>query len=91
MMPVNFVKDWTFIEVQQQSHHIRYVAYCICALTLKKGKVGPPCSIYSFPQTVLDFIRTLEPCDINGEIKENAFTVNISELGKNIIQATSHT
>jgi hypothetical protein len=63
---------------------IRYSAYCIWALSLRKSNIGPAGSTYSYPEVVLDFIRALAPNDVKGEIRPDAYKVTLQEFGDKI-------
>ncbi|KAK3749145.1 hypothetical protein QZH41_009827 [Actinostola sp. cb2023] len=58
----------------------RYIHYCCWAHALMRNNIGPPEAEYSFPQSVLTYIRYLAPGDIKGEIREHGFQVSISEF-----------
>ena len=43
-----------------------------------RKEIGPTKTQYGFPKSVLVFIRDISPGHIVGEIKENAYEVNLS-------------
>lgn len=68
----------------KEARQIRYFHYLTWAVALRKNECGPltddsaPC--YTFPAIVLEFIRTLVPGDIKGEIWEDAYEVKLNEF-----------
>ena len=56
---------------------IRYFFYCSWAKMLIKGEVGPENAEYSYPPAVLQYIRSICPGDIVGEIRPNAYKVTM--------------
>ena len=48
------------------------------ARCLMEKKVGPENPQYRFPKSVLDFIRHIAPGDVVGEIREDAFEVEMA-------------
>lgn len=57
---------------------IRYYHYCLWARELKMSNIGPEGCCYSFPQEVLDYIRCIAAGDIVGEIKDDAYEVDMN-------------
>ncbi|CAB4022474.1 Hypothetical predicted protein [Paramuricea clavata] len=45
-----------------------------------KNGVGPDNSEYAFPREVLQFLRYIAPGDIKGEIREDAYTVQMDDF-----------
>ncbi|CAH3153227.1 unnamed protein product, partial [Porites lobata] len=59
---------------------IRYLEYCHWAHSLMRKEIGPSDAQFSFPSTVLSFIRALVPGDVVGEIREDAFQVSMKDF-----------
>ncbi|CAB4023452.1 Hypothetical predicted protein [Paramuricea clavata] len=59
---------------------VRYFFYCGWAHALIKNGVGPDNSEYAFPREVLQFLRYIAPGDIKGEIREDAYTVQMDDF-----------
>ncbi|CAG2254245.1 unnamed protein product [Mytilus edulis] len=63
-------------EVQSQSRRnrgdrkLRWVTYCHWAYALKDSEIGPDDAQYAWPKVVLNYLRSLAPLDIKGEIKK---------------------
>ena len=68
----------------KEPRQIRYFHYASWALALRKKEIGPmngdELPIYSYPQTVLKFIRAVVPGDIVGEIKDEAYPISLQEF-----------
>ena len=56
---------------------IRWYHYCLWARALLRKQIGPEDAQYTFPQSVLDYIRHLAPGDIVGQIRKEAFPVTM--------------
>ncbi|XP_076087386.1 uncharacterized protein LOC143057841 [Mytilus galloprovincialis] len=49
---------------------LRWVTYCHWAYALKDSEIGPDDAQYAWPKEVLNYLRSLAPIDIKGEIKK---------------------
>ena len=56
---------------------IRYFFYCVWARELLLKEIGPPNAQYSYPKSVLDYIRMIAPGDVVDEIRDDAFKVDL--------------
>ncbi|XP_057304117.1 uncharacterized protein LOC130662334 [Hydractinia symbiolongicarpus] len=59
---------------------IRFSFYCYWARNLLRKEVGPENPEYSFPPSILSYLRSLCPGDIVGEFRENAYKVSMTEF-----------
>ena len=62
----------------KSNQKIWYFHYFLWAWELMRKEIGPTKTQYGFPKSVLVFIRDISPGHIVGEIKENAYEVNLS-------------
>ena len=58
---------------------IRFDSYCTWAMFLMKMKIDPTGG-YHYPDEVLEYIRAIAPGNIQGEIREQAYRVSITEF-----------
>ena len=56
---------------------IQYFHYCLWAQELMRKEIDPTKAQYGFPKSVHAIIRDISPGGIVGEIKENAYEVNL--------------
>lgn len=63
---------------------IRYYFYSTWAVKLKNSGLGfkgsDNCPHYTFPKCVLDYLRSILPKDIKGEIRNTAYKVSLAEF-----------
>ena len=59
---------------------VRWYSYCKWAYAIKSKDVGPSNATYSFPPSVLNFIREATPGDIKGELRDDAYVVTLEEF-----------
>ena len=67
----------------------RYESYRSWSLALKKEKIGmndEGSPHYKFPKSVLDFIRTLIPGNIKGEILDDSYDVSLDEFCEGLLK-----
>ncbi|KXJ24060.1 hypothetical protein AC249_AIPGENE10828 [Exaiptasia diaphana] len=58
----------------------RYFHYCSWAHALMEKNIGPAGAEYTFPSSVLAFIRDLVPGNVKGEFREHAYLVSMQEF-----------
>ena len=61
----------------KKNKRIRYVHYCIWARELLRSEIGPENAHFSYPSCVLDYIRHEAPGNIVGEIRPDAYEVDL--------------
>ena len=70
-----------FVEILQKqgksNQKIQFFHYCLWAQELMRKEIDPTKAQYGFPKSLHAFIRDISPGDIDGEIKENAYEVNL--------------
>ena len=59
---------------------IRYFLYCTWAYRLKFTNVGPNDAEYGYPPSVLNFLRSLAPDNIVGDVFDDAFVVTMKDF-----------
>ena len=63
---------------------IRYFHYCLWARELLKAEVGPENAHFSYPASVLAYIRLVAPGNVVGEIKDDTFDVTMDVFCKSL-------
>ena len=59
---------------------IRYYFYCRWAVALRRNNVGGENHQYSYPEKVLKYLRCCCPGNVVGEIREDAFLVDVAQF-----------
>jgi len=70
----------------KEDKQIRFYFYCIWAAGLRSAKVGFESSQelpkYTFPKCILDYLHSILPEDIKGEIRDGAYKLSMTEFCK---------
>ena len=64
----------------KRPRQIRHSFYCAWALQLLRAEIGPADSTYTFPPSVLKYLRCVCPGNIVGEIRDDSYKVNMLEF-----------
>ena len=64
---------------------IQWRIYCGWAHELRRKEVGPEGARYRYPDSVLNFLRSLAKRNVKGEIRKDAYSVDIETFCKYII------
>ena len=65
----------------KSSWKIKQFQYCLWACCLYRKEIGNEEQTFSYPASVLQYIRYLAPGNIVGEIRENAQKIDLEEFG----------
>ncbi|XP_071178391.1 uncharacterized protein [Mytilus edulis] len=78
----DFIKDSVTSQRRRNrgDRKIRWIFYCNWAHSMKDAEIGTEDANYAWPKEVLNYLRSVAPFDVKGEIKKNAHKVSMVQF-----------